>query len=226
VAALANVLIQLLPYAIGSMMMPTWILLVLSLLRSEQGQKGAAAFAGGVTAVRLVQGIVFGALISVADVSHRPGEVEIIVSLLKLVAGILMWAAALQQIVTRGDPDEPDGLITKWITLISALTPIRAFGLGALLVTTSARAWLFTLTALGVIRQAETAVVGSVVAYALYVLAAEALLLTPILVNRWAPERFDVLSGWIKVRGRFITIAVSLLVGGFLIWNGASGLLD
>lgn len=217
-----SVLIQLLPLAIGSMMMPTWILLVLSLLKSEHGQVGAVAFVGGVTAVRLLQSITFGAVITVDDLTRKSSEMEIIVSTLQLVIGILMWAAALKQLYAQ---DAPDAWLAKWMTLITALTPVRALGLGALLVATSARAWLFILAAIGVIGQAGLSDAQSIVAFLLYVLGAQLLLVAPILITLWAPERFGASADWLQAHDRSITIAVSLVVGGFFLWRGASGLI-
>jgi hypothetical protein len=212
----------LLPLVIGSMLMPAWILLVLSLLKSEQGRVRSVAFVGGVTAVRLLQGITFNSVISVADVTRKTSELEIIVSTLQLVIGILMWAAALRQVYAQ---DEPDALIAKWMTLVTVLTPFRAFGLGALLVATSARAWLFTLAAIGVIGEAELGAAQSIVAFLLYVLGAQLLLVLSIFVGLWAPELFGALANWLQARDRPITIAVSLAVGGFFLWRGASGLI-
>jgi hypothetical protein len=218
-----SVLIQLLPLVIGSMMMPTWIMLVLSLLTSEHGRVGAGAFVGGITAVRLLQGVIFGA-VTVAYITRQTSRAEtIVVSTLLLAAGILMWATALRQLFAQ---DEPGTLIAKWMTLLTALTPLRAFGLGALLVVTSARSWLFLLSAIGLISQAELSTTQRIVAFLFYVLGAELLLVAPILVAQWAPARFDALSTWLLAYDRQITIVVSVIVGGFFLWYGAGGLID
>jgi hypothetical protein len=208
---------------IGSMMVPTWIMLVLSLLTSKHGLARAGAFVGGVTVVRLLQGIILGAFVTAAYGTREASRTEtIVVSTLLLVAGIIMWVAALKQVFSQ---DEPGALVAKWMALLTVLTPIRSFGLGALLVTTSTKAWLFILTAVGLISQAELAAPQSIVAFLLYVLGAELLLVLPILVALWAPKRFDALSSWLLAYDRQITIVVSLVVGGFFIWHGASGLI-
>ena len=215
------VLLQVLVLAIGSMMMPTSILLVLSLLTSEHGRIRAVAFVSGVTAVRLLQGSTFDFFIAVTGVTHNTSEIETIVSTLLLVTGILMWAAALKQIYTE---DEPNALLAKWTSLVTALTPVKASGVGVLLVATSGRAWLFTLGAIGVIGQAGLGVAQSSAAFLLYVLGAELLLVAPVLVTLCAPARFDALAQWLRANGRPITIAVSLIVGAFFLWHGARGL--
>jgi hypothetical protein len=217
-----SVLIRLLPEIIGSMAMPTWILLVLFMLRSRHGLVGAVAFVSGITIVRLLQGIIFGAVLSASEAPHRSGVPGAIVSTLLLVTGVLLWAAALNQMWRKDDPDRP---LPVWMTMISALTPIKALGLGMLLVLTSSRAWLFTLTALGVITQARLDPVQSVVAFLLYILGAQLLLIAPIFVSIYSSARFDAMARWLEMHNRPIVIAVSFIVGGFFLWRGIAGLL-
>ena len=71
---MGSVLIQLLPLVIGSMLMPTWIMLVVSLLRLST-EIGAVAFVGGVTTVRLLQGVIFGA-VTVAYTTRQTSSVR------------------------------------------------------------------------------------------------------------------------------------------------------
>ena len=67
--------------------------------------------------------------------------------------------------------------------------------------------------------------VKSIAAFLLYVLGAELLLVVRILVALWAPKSFDALDGWLRANDRHITIVVSVLVGGYFLWRGASGLI-
>lgn len=219
---MGSVLVQLLPLVLGSMAMPTWILLVLFLLRNRKGFVEAVAFVGGVTIVRLVQGVIFGTILAGTEVARGRNAPGPVVSTLLLVTGILMWAAALKQIWQKDDPESP---LPSWRTMISALTPLRALGLGALLVVTSSRAWLFTLTALGVIGQAGLGLAPSAVSFLLYVLGAELLLVAPIVISVWSSARFDAGARWLERHNRPIVIAVSLVVGSFFIWRGIIGLI-
>ena len=57
---LVSVLITLVPFIIGSVAMPTWILLVVVLLTQAKRRVEALAFVAGVTLVRLAQGVLFG----------------------------------------------------------------------------------------------------------------------------------------------------------------------
>jgi hypothetical protein len=219
-----SVLIQLLPLIIAAMAMPTWVLLVILLLKTKRQATEAVAFVGGVTGVRLLQGALFGVALGAAVGPRRHSEWVTIVSVLLLVTGVLMWAAALRQL---GKEDELAGappLSSRWVAVIHALTPARAFGVGALLVAASSRAWLFTLAAIGVIGQAALTPAQNLVAFLLYVLGAELLLLAPIVLSVRSPARFAAAAGWLERHERPIVIAVSLILGSFFLVAGIRGL--
>jgi hypothetical protein len=98
------------------------------------------------------------------------------------------------------------------------------FGVGALLVAASARAWLFTLAAISIIGRAALTPAASLVAFLLYVLGAELALLAPIILSVRSPSRFDAAARWLESHERPIVIAVSFVLGGFFIWSGIQGL--
>lgn len=222
-SSVGSVLVQLVPLVIGSVMMPTWILLVLFLLRKGNGPIEAIAFVIGVTVVKLLQGLIFGAIFGAYDVNHRRSEAEtIIISTLLVIVGLLMWVTALRLVIREEDPDAPP---PTWMRMFHAITPLRALGLGALLVVTSSRSWLFTLAALGIISRADLDAVQSVSAFLLFVAGTELLLVTPILLSIWSAGQFDAAAYWLERNNRPIMIVVSFLVGGFFLWSGAVGLL-
>lgn len=221
---MGSVLIQLLPLVIGSIMMPTWVLLVLFMLRSRHGLVAAIAFVCGVTAVKLVQGVIFGAVFSAYDATHIRNLTGTILSTLLLVVGVLMCVSGLKQVFGQEDDDFGNPL-PKLLGMIHALTPARAFGLGALLVVTSSRAWIFTLTALGIINRANLDFVQSVAVFLLYVLGTEILLIVPIVVSTRSSARFDKAASWIEEHNRPIVVTVSFVVGGFFLWTGLTGLI-
>lgn len=221
---MGSVLLQLLPLMIAAMAMPTWILLVLFLLRANRRPTNALAFVGGVTAVRLLQGVLFGFALSATIGPRRQSQWEALVSALLLITGILMWAAALRQVGKTVDPVGAPTFTSRWETMIHSLTPAQAFGVGALLVAASSRAWLFTLAAISVIGQATLTSAQSLAAFLLYVLGAEALLLAPIVLSVRSPTRFDAAAGWLEAHERLLVIGVSLILGSFFVWSGIQGL--
>jgi len=206
------------PLVIGSIAMPSWVLLVLALLSSGRGTVEAIAVAVGVTTVRILQGIAFGTILSAYDLNRHLVSPGVIVSALLIVLGVLMWAMALRQIFQKDD--------LQLMRMVGALTPVRALGLGALLVVTSTRAWIFTLAALGVIEAAELDIAPSIIAYLLYVLGAEALIIAPILVSGRLSNQLAVAARWLEEYNRPILVVVSAAVGCFFLWRGIAGLIN
>jgi hypothetical protein len=223
---MGSVLASLLPLIVGAAVVPVWIIMVLFLLRSEGGLLKAAAFAGGAIVVRLVQGVLFGYVFGAsAEASSESGS-ALIVSTLLLVVGILMLITAFKQWRKEDDPDAPP---PKWMAMISGLSAAKASGMGALLVAIAAKQWVFTLSAIAVIGQAQMSQAASVVAFLLYVLAAQSLVLTPIIVYAVAPTQsaktLGAAQGWLGRHNRAIVIAVSTIFGALFLWKGIAGLI-
>ena len=241
---LVSVLISLVPFIIASVAMPTWILLVVVLLTQAKRRVEAIAFVSGVTLIRLAQGVLFGLILSTYDVPSVSGgpELEIVVSVLLVSGGILLWAAALQQwLVARsssaavapspeqlelleGADNVPGGREPRWRAVVRRITPVKALLLGAVLVTSSPRAWLFTLGAMGVIAQAYLRPSISLAAYLFYVVGANLLIVAPILVS--SSTWFDAAAEWLELHNRTLVIVASLVVGSIFLWRGGIGLVS
>lgn len=220
---MGSVLVQLIPLVIGSVMMPTWVLLVLVLLREGRGPVEAIAFVSGIVVVKLLQGLIFGSIFGAYDVNHHRSEIEaIIVATLLIVVGLLMWMAALKLFIQGDDPDGPP---PAWTRMVSAITPLKAFGLGAALVTTSSRSWLFTLAAIGIITQAVLGPGLSVLAFLIYIAGTISLVVTPIVLSIHSAGRFNAVAYWLQKHDRVVMIVASLAVGAFFLWSGVSSLL-
>jgi hypothetical protein len=214
---MGSALIHLLPEVIGSIAMPSWILLVLALLSGGRGVGRATALVAGVTFVRLGQGLVFGTVLSASELSRRFTGSEAIVNTLFIALGVLLWAMAVWNVVRTND--------IKLLSVVEGVTPMRALGVGALLVVTSPRAWIFTLAAIGVIEQARLVIAQNVIAYLVYVLGAQALLFTPIVVSTRSTVQIEAAARWLQHYNRPIVVIVSLAVGGYFLWQGITGFI-
>lgn len=204
-------------------MMPTWVLLVLVLLRKGRGPVESIAFVSGIVVVKLLQGLIFGTIFGAYDVNHHRSEIEaIIVATLLIVVGLLMWMAALKLFIQGDDPDGPP---PAWTRMVSAITPLKAFGLGTALVTTSSRSWLFTLAAIGIITRADLGPALSILAFLIYIAGTISLVATPIILSIHSAGRFNAVAYWLGKHERVVMIVASLVVGAFFIWNGVSSLL-
>jgi hypothetical protein len=133
-----------------------------------------------------------------------------------------MWAAALKLLIQGDDPDGPP---PAWTRMVSAITPVRAFGLGTALVTTSSRSWLFTLAAIGIITRADLGPALSVLAYLIYIAGTILLVVTPIILSIQSARQFNAAAYWLQKHERVVMIVASLAVGAFFLWSGVSSLL-
>ena len=209
-----RLLVDLLPLIIGAAVLPVWIIMALFLLRSDGGLLKATAFALGAMTVRLLQGILFGYVFGAADEANGDSGTSLIASTLLLVVGILLLISAVKTWRKEEDPDAPP---PKWMATLSGLSALKAFGMGALLMALVVKQWVFTLSAIAVIEQAELSQMGNVLAYLFFVLAAQSLVLAPIIVCAVAPTQsakgLDAMQGWLERNNRMIVIAVSLIFG-------------
>ncbi|MGF1491439.1 MAG: GAP family protein [Microcoleaceae cyanobacterium] len=222
-----NVILEMIPMMLGAALAPVWIILILLVLRSRNGLVKATAFVTGVTLVRLLQGIAFGYLFKASeDVGGTSGPSPVVSALLMIV-GILLLILAVKTLRQEDDPDAPP---PKWMTLVESATPAKLLGLGAIITLVAAKLWVFTLSALGTIRAANLGEVESWIAFAIYILGAESLILLPILVYAAIPKQSEALlnsaTAWLEKYNRPITLAVSLIFGVLFLGKGITGLLS
>ena len=223
---MGTVIVSLLPLIVGAALLPVWIIMALFLLRGEGGVLKAAAFAVGAMMVRLVQGILFGFVFAeAADASGESGS-NLITSTLLLMLGILMLISAVRKWRKEADPDTPP---PKWMDILGGMSALKAFGMGALLMVLAIKQWVFTLSAIAVIEQGELSQTGNVLAYLFFVLAAQSLVLAPIVVSAVAPAQsaklLDAAHGWLERNNRAIVIAASSIFGVWFLWKGITGLI-
>jgi hypothetical protein len=222
---MGSVIASLLPLIIGAAVVPIWIIIVLFLIQSEGGLLKAAAFAAGGIGVRLLQGVLFGYIFGASKEASSESGSTLIVSTLLLVVGILMLITAFKQWRKEDDPDAPP---PKWMATISGLSAVKALGTGALFVAIAAKQWVFTLSAIGMIGQAQMSQAANITAFLVYVLAAQSLVLAPIIIYAVAPTRsaktLAAAQGWLGRHNRAIVIAISLIFGLLFLFKGITGL--
>jgi hypothetical protein len=218
-----QVLVDLIPLIIGAALVPVQIILVLFILRGKRGVLKAAAFVGGMAAMRMLQGLLFGLVFTNRADTSGGGNMG---AVLQLVVGILLWAAALKKLMKQEDPDAPP---PGWMTMFNDISPLKAFAFGALLILIAAKLWAFTLSALAVISTSLLTPAEAAIAFVLYVLLASSLLLLPIAWSALAPRSAETalarLGAWLERNNRIIVITVAVIFGTFFLWRGISALL-
>ena len=214
---------DLVPLIIGSALGPGQIIFDTLLLQSpDRGVLKAGSFVGGMSVVRLIQGIVFGfvltATIGSAHDNSKPGTT---VSTLLLVLGIFLLITAYRQWQNEDDPDGPP---PKWLKMIDSVTPVKAFGIGFILVATSANLWVFTLSAIAVIGEAQLNQLAGSIAFLLFMLLAETLVLLPILLRIIRPEQatkdLNAVSAWLIKHNQTLMSVISLVLGLYFLAKG------
>ncbi|MCC7160883.1 MAG: GAP family protein [Anaerolineae bacterium] len=220
------VITEFIPLMLGAALVPVWTIIVLLLLKSEGGLLKAVAFVSGQILVRLTQGLAFGLVFGSSEAASTEQGAAIIVSTLLLVLGILLLITAFLKWRKQEDPDAPP---PKWMTMFSSVSAGRAFLLSIGLMLVAAKQWVFTLGALGVIREAELERPENIIAYLIFVFGAQLLVLVPIVITAVAPRQASHLlaagSDWLERNNRTIVVAVSVVFGAYFIFKGISGLL-
>ena len=222
---LGSVLVALLPLMIGAAVVPIPIIIVLLLLSNQGGLLKGAAFVGGAIAVRLAQGVVFGYIFASDPAATSETGGSLIVSTLLLVVGVLMLITAFRKWNKEEDPDGPP---PRWMAALGGLSAPKAFGMGAALVAISAKQWVFTLSAIGVIGQAQLGPPASTALFLCYALAVQALGLIAVIAYAMAPRSAGPAlvqaSEWLERNDRQIMVAFSLIFGLFFLFKGIAGL--
>ena len=221
-----SILVSLLPYIIGSAVVPLQIIITVLLLKSPQrGALKAIAYVTGLTFTRILQGLLFGFVLADTAVFNSNGKNPVIAAFL-LVLGIVLLIAAYKK--WSGVADSEDAP-PKVLTMLDRLSPLQSLGLGIGIPLIAVKLWVFTLSALATIAAAQLGQPTSAIAYLLFILLAESLLILPILLRLLLPKRSKFLlaqmSDWLTRHNRPITIAVSLIFGIYFLYSGITGLL-
>ncbi len=217
----------LVPLIVASAVLPVPITVTILLLRADAGRITAVAWVGGLAAVRLAQGIVFGLVLdrataTVGDGADGPGPIA---STLLLVVAIAFLASAAAKLLRQPDEDAPP---PAWMAKTSAVSPARAFALGAALTGINLKLWAFTLGAIGVIAEADLGQAAAVGAYLVFVAGALAVHLAAVGVAYLAPDRADAVLGRVAAglerHNRTIMIGLGLVFGTWFLLRALDGL--
>jgi len=204
-----------------------WIIFALLLLRGESGSIKATAFAAGGMMVRLLQGILFGYLFATAQDAGGETGPDLIASTVLLVVGVFLLITGVTATWRAGD--DSDAPPPKWMTTLNRASAPAAFGMGVVMLMFAMKQWIFTLSALAIIEKGQLGMKGSAFAYLIFVLAAQSLMLTPIISSLVAPTRsagtLAIMQGWLERHNRKLAAVASLIFGAWFVWNGATELM-
>jgi hypothetical protein len=220
-----DLVLTLLPLAAGSALVPIQIIITILLLRSASGRVTAVAWVAGMTAVRLIQGVVFGLILGSRGQGSTSGdEPSLIVSVLLLVVAVIFYVVAAKQLLRQPDEDAPP---PRWMALLDGVTPAKAFLLGLGLIAVGVKFWVFTLGAIAAIGAAGLGLTEAVIAFLLFVAAAESIHLAILAVALAAPAHADAMLGrfseFLKRQNRAIMIVLGLVFGTWFLLKALDG---
>lgn len=215
----------LLPLIVGSALVPAQIIVTILLLRSRGGRIAAVAWIAGMTVVRLAQGVVFGLVLGAASTGEASGGPGWILSGILLVLAVVLYAAAAKELAGGTDEDAPP---PKWMSMVEGVTPGRSFLLGAGLVLIGAKLWVFTLGAIGAIGDAGLGQPAATIAFVVYVVLAQGILIGVVGMAYLLPARADAILDRVhellERYNRAIMVAVGLLFGTWFLVMALEGL--
>jgi threonine/homoserine/homoserine lactone efflux protein len=216
---------SLIPLIVGTAVLPVQVTITILILRAPGGRRTAAAWVGGMTLVRLVQGVLFLAILDIAAQGHDGEDGGVIASALLFLVAVLFYLGALRKATKQPDEDAPP---PGWMTKIASITPRRAFLLGATLVGVSPKLWALMLGALAAIIEAALPATETAVVFLVFVVLAQSLHLAAILGAIVAPARAEVLLARIgdglERHNRTIMIALGLVFGTWVLVKALTGL--
>ncbi|HMF89484.1 MAG TPA: GAP family protein [Candidatus Angelobacter sp.] len=210
------------PLIIVSAILPLQIIVILLLARSSV--RAAVAWVAGMTAMRLIQGVLLGFVFSGPEAQSEASSSGFVGGLL-LAVSLLMYAAALKKLLANEDEDAPP---PKWTAKVASMSPLAAFAAGAGYIAINAKLWIFTLTAIDAIEGVHLGVKSSIVVYLVFVALAQSVSLTILLLAISSSSRsaavLDGLSGWLARNARTVSVVLSLVFGTWFLFKALNRL--
>jgi len=224
-APVSDVLIDLVPLAIGAAAVPVVMIITLLLLNSPAGRRAATLWVAGTITVRLLQGLVFGVVVTAPEGSAD--DPSTIASVVLLVLAVLLLTTAVKKIIGAADPDdaaEPP----RWMTAFDSVSSGRAFLYGAALPLIAVKQWVFTLGAISVIEGGGLDRGVNVATYVGFVLVVTSPSIVFVAIAALAPARsartLEAAMAWLVAHNDQILIVLGLVFGVFFGVRALDGL--
>ncbi|HEY9293004.1 MAG TPA: GAP family protein [Microlunatus sp.] len=224
---MSGLLWNLIPLILGNILVPSQVAItLLLLLRPRGGTTAAIALIAGILTMRVVQGLVFGLILTSVSSAHGKPFTGPLVYGGFVGLGLLLYAAAMKMALTNEDPDDPP---PRWLTMASSMSPKLAFGVGAALPLVGAKFWVFTLSAVAAVRDARLGYLGASLAFVLYAALSCALLIGMVALRvTGTPRSVRILEGsaaWLKRHNKAVALVLGAVFGTWFLITGLAGLI-
>ena len=218
---------ELLPLALGIAISPIPIIAIILMLITPKARSNGLVFLLGWMAGILIVGGIALVVADVAGLSTGSEAASQSQAVIKLVLGLLLLVVAARQWRSRPKPGEEVSL-PKWMQTLDTFTPVKSFGLAALLSGPNLKNLALNLAAMSIVATAGLSTANQVVALLVVVVIGSLTIIAPLVVYFAGGEKStEILGGWKSwlSENNAATMAVLLLVLGVaLVGQGISGL--
>jgi threonine/homoserine/homoserine lactone efflux protein len=219
----------ILPQAIGAAISPIPIIAVILMLFTAKARVNAPIFA---------LGWVLGLLV-VAAIAYLVGDSQDVATdedasnwayILKVVLGVLLFLLAIKQWRSRPKSDDPPTAPPKWMQAIDQFSPVKAFGMGALLSGPNPKNLLLSIAAGTTIAQLGATGADAWVAIFVYALLGTVTVGGPVayyfLAGESAEKNLNELKSWLGANNATVMTVLFVIFGISLLSGGLQGLFD
>jgi threonine/homoserine/homoserine lactone efflux protein len=216
---------DLLPVALGVAISPVPIIAVILMLLAPHAKAASIAFlVGWVAGIAVVVGLVV--LVMGPVDGSTSSDPPTWVSVLKLVLGAAVVLLGAKEWRSRPHGGEK-ATLPKWMSAIDSVTPVKAFGLGALLSAVNPKNLALCLSGGLLIGSAGLSGGDEVVAVAVFVVIGSSSVAVPVLGYLVAQRRLahplDELKEWLTVNNAAVMSVVLLVIGETIAGKGLAG---
>ena len=135
-------------------------------------------------------------------------------SVISCTVGLLMLVHALRQGLSAHSEDEA---AASWLDKLNDVAPLQAALVGVAFLALDPKDWLVDLSAIDLIADADLSGPNSLLAYLVYTLLAQSLLLIPLILTFVAPRRAQArlaaINAWMERYQRAIEVIAALIFG-------------
>jgi len=211
---MAELILSLIPLVLAAALQPPQVIALVVLLQTRRGTLNGLAYIIGMVAFRLFLGGSFWVLVSSVEesVETAGGNFSLLVGALLLAVGILMLVYALRRGFSAQGEDEA---AASWLDKLQDVSPLRAALAGVAFLALDPKDWLVDISAINLIANADLSNLESLLSFLVYILMAQFLLLIPLILSFFLPQRtqngLTRITVWMKQQERAIEIVFALI---------------
>jgi threonine/homoserine/homoserine lactone efflux protein len=215
----------LLPSAVAVALSPIPIVAVVVVLGTPRARTNGPAFAvGWVLGLAVVSTVV---ILTLGTASSSDGAASTAADALKAVLGLLLLVLAARKWRSRPRPgEEPE--LPKWLATVDALTPPKAFALGATLSGVNPKNLALTVAAAASIAQSGLGPGDEVLAIVVFVVLGSVTVAGAVVAAMVAPRRTAAplasIQSFMSANNAVIMMVILLVFGAKLLGEGIGGL--